>query len=317
VKALVTGASGFIGSHLVSKLVKEGWAVHVVVRDRQSAWRLDNLSAAITAHSLDLEDKRSVQQVVEQVRPEAVFHLAASRKRQMKEGNASHPVHANVIGTLNLLEATVRVGEPLKVFINTGSSEEYGTATAPFHEEQRECPVSEYSASKVAATHLCEMYHRRYKLPTVTLRPFLVYGPAQGNDMFVPSLIQHCLDGRDFEMTTGDQLREFHYVDDVTNAFLLAASNRAAIGQIINVGTGSALSIGTVARLVVTKVGTSTRLLMGAIPKRSCESDLYCDGGKAKTLLTWEPRVNLEEGLERTITWYRKIQYPTIEHLTA
>jgi nucleoside-diphosphate-sugar epimerase len=142
-------------------------------------------------------------------------------------------------------------------------------------------------------------------LPIITLRPFLTYGPYQTADMFIPSLIHHCLNGKDFPMTEGDQTREFNYVDDVIDAYILAAVCKNAIGEIINVGNGVEYRIKEVAEKIVNMTGNPIRLLIGALPKRPGETlNFFCNNEKARRLLDWFSKVSLEEGLEKTIRWY-------------
>lgn len=219
-------------------------------------------------------------------------------------------IDTNIKGTINLLRGIIEEKIALECFINTGTSEEYGDGTAPFREDQREIPVSPYSASKVATAYFCQMLHKSMGLPIITLRPFLTYGPYQDTDMFIPSLIQHCLEGKDFPMTEGDQTREFNYVDDIVDAYLLAATNPNAIGEIINIGNGIEYSIRDVAEKIVNMMGNPIQLLIGTLPKRAGETNhFFCNNEKAQKLLGWSPQIGLDEGLERTINRYKKFPF--------
>src|SRR5205085_2108423 len=140
---------------------------------------------------------------------------------------------------------------PLQAFVQTGTFEEYGTGPVPFVEDQREEPVSPYSASKAAATHFCQMLHRSLHYPVIVLRPCLMYGPFQSADMFIPSLIDSCLRGQDFPMTSGEQTRDLSYVSDVIEAYLLAIRRPKAIGEVINIGSGQEYKIKDVAKKIV------------------------------------------------------------------
>jgi nucleoside-diphosphate-sugar epimerase len=150
------------------------------------------------------------------------------------------------------------------------------------------------------------MMFKTMELPIITLRPFLTYGPYQDTDMFIPSLLYHCLNGKDFPMTEGTQTREFNYIDDIVDAYLLAATCRDAIGEVINIGNGIEYKIKDIAEKIVKMIGNPIRLLIGAISKRPGEtSHFFCSNEKAKRLLGWSPKVGLDEGLEKTIRWYR------------
>ena len=139
-------------------------------------------------------------------------------------------LEVNLVGTINVLHAALESGAPVAAFVRAGGLEEYGLAATPFEESQREQPVSPYSASQVAATHYCEVLQRHTSVAIVTLRPALVYGPDQSTDFFIPGLIVSCLRGIDFEMTEGEQTRDLLFVDDLVDAFLLAAS-RPGLGK--------------------------------------------------------------------------------------
>ncbi len=305
VRTLVTGASGFIGSHVTRRLVHQGHTVHIWTRAAGIPSRLRDVGHALTVHRVDVTDAGAVHHAMQLVRPQRIFHLAAFTTPERDPTHAGEAIDANVRGTLHVLIAALDVRSSLEILINTGSPEEYGVGPAPFVETVREAPVSPYSATKVAATHLGEMFFRSFGLPLVTLRPFLTYGPAQDATMFIPSLIQHCLDGRDFPMTEGTQLREFNYVSDIVEAFVMASERPQVAGQIINVGTGDPHAVADVAERIIEKMGRPITLLRGTIPPRRGESDLFCDNTKARTLLGWHPRVAIEEGLDRTIEWYQ------------
>ncbi|MEW6214096.1 MAG: NAD-dependent epimerase/dehydratase family protein, partial [Nitrospirota bacterium] len=240
-------------------------------------------------------------------RPQILFHLAALKDVRRDLELIEPMIDINIKGTMNLLRGVIEEKITLECFINTGSSEEYGDGSAPFNESQREIPVSPYSASKVAATYFCQMLYKTLKLPIVTLRPFLTYGPYQDTDMFIPSLIHHCLEGKDFPMTEGDQTREFTYIDDIVEAYLLAAGCPQAVGEVINIGNGIEYRIKDIAERIVSMMGNPIRLLIGALPKRHGETKhSFCSDEKAKNLLGWFPKIGLNEGLERTINWYKK-----------
>ncbi|MDY6845471.1 MAG: GDP-mannose 4,6-dehydratase, partial [Thermodesulfobacteriota bacterium] len=150
--------------------------------------------------------------------------------------------------------------------------------------------------------------HKTMDLPIVTLRPFLAYGPYQDADMFIPSLIYHCLEKKDFPMTEGDQTREFNYVDDIIDAYLLTVAYQNVQnvkGEIINIGNSIEYKIKDVAEKIVHMMGNPIRLLIGALPKRAGEtSHFFCSNEKAKKLLGWEPKTTLDVGLKKTIEWY-------------
>jgi len=305
---LVTGANGFIGSHLARKLLREGARVHVLVRKNSNSRRIQDIAGEIAFWNGDVTDYTSIAECIKTVKPQIIFHLAANRDTKRDIGLLDAMIDTNIKGTLNLVSAAVELKAPLKYFVNTGSSEEYGDGQTPFVEEQRETPVSPYSASKVASTYFCQMLHKSMGLPIVTLRPFLVYGPDQDADMFIPSLIRHCLEKRDFPMTEGNQTRDFVYIDDVVDAYMSAAVSPEAIGRVMNIGNGVEYSIKDVAVKIVQMMGNPVQLSIGALQKRPGEAErFFCDNADARQVLNWYPEVGLDEGLSKTIQWFSKI----------
>ena len=304
-RVLVTGAAGFIGSHLVRQLIKEGVEIHILLRKGSNPFRISDLMANLVVWEGDLGDYHSVHSCIRNSKPQIIFHIATVRNVERDLGLFDGMIDTNIKGTINLMKAVIDERVALECFINTGTCEEYGDAPVPFREEQRETPVSPYSASKVATTYICQMLFKTTGLPIITLRPFLTYGPYQDTDMFIPSLISHCIERKDFPMTEGDQTREFNYIDDIIDAYLLAVTSPHAIGEIINIGNGIEYRIRDVAEKIVKMMGYPIHLLIGALPKRAGESShFFCSNEKAKKLLGWSPKIDIDEGLKRTIGWY-------------
>ena len=307
-RVLVTGVTGFIGSHLARRLYKEGAEIHALLRKSSNKFRIKDIFGDLIPWYGDLTDYQSLCSCIKNSKPQIIFHLATFRNVERDVKLIDFMIDTNVKGTVNLLRSVIDEKIALERFINTGTCEEYGDASVPFHEDKREKPVSPYSASKVAATYFCQMIHKTMGVPIVTLRPFLAYGPYQDADMFIPSLICHCLEKRDFPMTEGDQTREFNYVDDIVDAYLLAAAcqNLQNVnGEIINIGNSIEYKIKDVAEKIVKMMGSPIRLLKGALPKRTGETEhFFCSNEKAKRLLGWTPKIILDDGLRKTIQWY-------------
>jgi len=308
-RALVTGASGFIGSHLVARLVREGTEVHVLQRSDAPPPRLHPVLAQLRVWHADVTDRDAVHAAFEGGAPDVVVHLAADTTvRRSHEGWAGveRSIRVNLEGTLTMVRETIEARHPVSVFIRAGGLEEYGTGATPYVETQREQPISPYSASQVAATHYCEMLQRETRIPLVTLRPALVYGPGQSTDFLIPSLITSCLHGHDFDMTAGTQYRDLLYVDDLIEAFVRALTRDSVTGGVINVGHGIEHAVRDVAQEIVRLCGTSGRLRLGARPERPGDlAHLVTSTRRASELLDWSPAVPLTEGLVRTIAWYR------------
>lgn len=308
-RALVTGASGFIGSHLVARLLREGVQVHVLQRGDAAPQRLLPVLARLHVWRADVTDRAAVHAAFEGAAPDLVVHLAADTTvRRTQEGwdGVERSIRVNLEGTLTMVRETIEARHAVSAFVRAGGLEEYGTGATPYVETQREQPISPYSASQVAATHYCEMLQRETPTPLVTLRPALVYGPAQSTDFLIPSLITSCLRGADFDMTAGTQYRDLLYIDDLIEAFVRALTRETVTGGVINVGHGIEHAVRDVAQEIVRLCGTESRLRLGARPARPGDlAHLVTSTRRASELLDWRPAVPLTEGLTRTIAWYR------------
>ncbi len=306
---LVTGGAGFVGSHLVLRLLEAQAQVRVVVQPGAPLGALERHMGRVQVAEADLTEPESVARALHADRAAIVFHLAAwtaGRSRVADPEAWRTSFRVNLEGTMNLLTAMVARGGTLPRVVRTGGMEEYGDGPVPFREDQRERAVSPYSASQAAATQASHAFASHASLPLVTLRPSLIYGPGQDRSFFLPSLIQSCLEGRDFAMTSGEQTVDFVYVDDVVEALIRASLAEGAAGEILNAGSGREIAVGTLAELVVHRTGTSARLQRGARAERAGESPRrFMDVAKAQRLLDWRASTSLEDGLDQTIESHR------------
>lgn len=304
----VTGGTGFIGSHLVRALTGAGARVHVLVRPGSSLSRIKELIKSVTLWEGDIRDQKAIKQSLIEINPEIIFHLAGNAQVRLMGADPEQfrtSLETNFLGTINLIRSVHESKIKLLRFIQTGGLEEYGNGPTPYDENQRESPVSLYSANQVAATHFCQMLHRLAGFPVVILRPALIYGPYQTSDFLVPALIQHCFENRDFKMTAGNQERDYLYVGDLIDAYLKTATRPEAIGEIINIGSGTKIKIRQLAEMILGLTQKKIQLITDQSLTRSSEiHHLYCRNDKAKRLLKWNPQTSLEEGLRETIARY-------------
>lgn len=301
-KVIITGAAGFIGRHLARTLAASGASVYGLSRSESDI-------ADVHGYVCDITDRRLLNEIVGDVRPSHIFHLAANKARSANIKDFRQCIDENLIGTLNLLEAC-EAASCVPRLISLGTCEEYGGAEAPYLETTREVPVSAYSCSKVAMTQLLQTFHRIHGFPVVVLRPSLAYGPGQGDEMFLPALIQTLLRGKRFAMSRGEQTRDYVYIDDVVEALLLAAVHPSAIGQVINISSGTPTRIADVTKLAVDFIGNGVETLLdiGKVAYRQGEAmDYWANRAKARQLLGWEPSVNLCDGMARTVAYYKSI----------
>ena len=309
---LVTGADGFIGSHLVERLVADGAAVRAfcLYNSFGSAGWLDDLDgptrAAIDVRLGDIRDARFVEAATEGV--EVVFHLAALIAIPYSYVAPESFVDTNVRGTLNALEAARRAG--VRRFIQTSTSEVYGTPDLlPITEGHPMQAQSPYAASKVGADQLALSYHASHDLPAVVLRPFNTYGPRQSDRAVLPTMLRQLLAGqREIRLGRLDPRRDLTYVGDTVDGFVRAALAPDVDGQTIQLGTGRSVSIGQLFELARGLLGVEARTVADPARMRPSASEvmvLESDPSRARQLLGWEASTSLEAGLARTIEWLR------------
>jgi len=302
---LVTGGGGFIGSHLARRLVELGAKVSVLIRPDSAAWRIRDIWDQISSFQVDITQPSEAYELINAIQPRKIYHLAAFVNPQRSLDLLETMIEVNLIGTINLLKALADI--EIDCFISTGTCEEYGDGPVPFKEEQREKAISPYAASKVASTYICQLFSRLQDIPIVIVRPAVVYGPYQSEETFIGSVITACLKGQVPSTTPGEQTRDFVYVDDIIEGYIRASLIKQAAGQIINLGTGVEYQLKQVVALITQLTKTRVAPNIGALPYRSGEiMQYYCSNRKAKEVLGWEPRVSLEEGLRRTIQWYKQ-----------
>jgi len=305
-KVLVTGASGFIGSYLTRRLVKEGAEVYAWIRPASRLVRIEEILPSLRVYDVDIRDFAQVQKALREIKPRKIYHLAAHVNVERTFQTLEDTLETNLKGTLNLLRVLELEKIDYDCFVNTGTCEEYGDNPAPFREDQPVNPVSPYSASKAAATSYCQMLHKTLGCPIVTLRPFLTYGPSQGPARMIPQAILSVLEKKEFKMTPGEQTREFIYVEDVVEGYLKASITPGAIGEVINIGNGREYPIKEVVLKIFDLMGAEAQPRIGALPYRQGENwHFYSDPTKAWNILRWKAQISLEEGLRRTIDWYK------------
>lgn len=306
-KVLVTGAAGFIGSHLVQALVARGARVTCMVR-YNSAPSLGGLEFLPPETRRDLavlagnvEDGDFVLRAVEG--QEIVLHLAALIAIPYSYLAPRSYLRTNAEGTLNVLEAARRAG--VARVVHTSTSEVYGTALrTPIAEDHPLQGQSPYSATKIAADKMAEGYFRSFGTPVVTLRPFNTYGPRQSARAFIPTIISQALERDAIHLGSLAPRRDMTFVSDTVEGFIAAATAPGVEGETINLGTGEAHSIGEFARRILHLMGVDKPILHDAARERPARSEvmtLVSDNTRAKDLLSWAPRTGLDEGLRRTI----------------
>ncbi|HEY5382972.1 MAG TPA: NAD(P)-dependent oxidoreductase [Candidatus Paceibacterota bacterium] len=304
-KVLITGADGFIGSHLAARLVELGAIVHAVVGPRKQSWRLDALAGQVTLLDADLNEVGQVRQLFEEHHPSIVFNTAAINNTEKSLEHAESIIQNTYGIARNVIEAAARA--EVERLVQFGSIEEYGACEAPFVESMREEHFSPYSLGKVMATQCALMTARLTPMQVRIVRPAATYGPAQSFGLLVARIIKAGLEGKDFDMNAGEQLRDFMYVDDVVEGALRAAMHEGAQGEIFNLGNNRAVCVKEVAQMVNEAMGSPININFGARPYRPLDSMVfYMNSDKAKRLLDWEPKTSLADGIKKTVAWYQE-----------
>ena len=311
-RVLVTGAGGFIGSHLVETPLKRGAWVRAFIRytSRRDPGLLRHLRpqdfAQLEIRAGDLRDEQAVREAVREC--DVVFHLAALISIPY---SYLHPVEVagtNVIGTLNVLTACREEG--VERLVHTSTSEVYGTARqVPIDEGHPLQGQSPYSASKIGADKLAESFFCAYQLPVVTVRPFNTYGPRQSARAVIPTIVTQALSRDTVQLGNLATTRDFTYVSDTVRGFLCAGEAPDVEGQVFNLGTGVEISIGDLAARIIQLVDRTVEIALDPPrlrPEGSEVLQLVSDNSLAGERLGWQPQVSLGQGLEQTIAWIRE-----------
>ena len=304
-KVLVTGGSGFIASHLVSKLCEIGAEVTVLTKYNSviDNVRLAKLWDRIGVLEGDLRNLDSLKQIKD-LEPEYVFHFAAYNHVGDSFLHVQESLACNAVGTANLLES---YGDYVR-FVYIATSEVYGfQSEVPFREEMTPFPTSPYAIGKYAGELYAQMQRHVYQKPVAIVRPFNCFGPYQSPRAVIAEMIIKCLRGEPIEATEGKQTREFNYVSNLVEGFLLAATHEKAIGETINLGCGEEIAIRDLISKIHSYTNSRSELRIGSLPYRPTEIwRMKADGGKAAALMGWKPTIGLDEGLKLTIDWYRR-----------
>lgn len=297
-KVLITGSSGFIGYHLLNNLINENCTIYCFSR-RANANELT--SHKVQYFEVDLNQKERLFDLVDNIKPDYVIHLAGLKSRSNGSNEVNNLFQNNVYGTLNLFESLINVTN-LKQITVLGSIEEYGITKVPFKEGSFENPISFYGITKLSITKLAQIFVKEYNLPITILRPSLVYGPMQGPEMFISSLIYSLSKNKSFSMSKGEQYRDFIYVDDLVEAIKKTLIINNLSGLIINIASGVSYKLSDVARKIAIILDAVEHLHIGSIDYRKVEiMDYEVDINIAKDFLNWKPNTSIDEGISLTI----------------
>jgi len=291
-----------IGANLARRLAANGHQLFFLCRSSSDKTRLERISSLGSIIIGDITDRTAVHQAVTTAQPHIVYHLASTRFNTPVSAEMHFQV--TVLGTLHLLEALRE--SPSVRFVSTGSVAEYGGGTM-LREDHPLQPGTTLGASKASASILIQTYARLYGLSTVTLRLFTPYGPLEDSQRLIPHTILSAIDGRDVAITRGDQQRDFIYIDDVVDALSMAGMGDLPSGSVFNIGSGVGTPVLQVVERILKMMGNPVKVVVGALQTRADEIiEMSADTSLARRVLGWVPTISLDEGLGRSINWFRK-----------
>ena len=286
---MITGSAGFIGANLIRKLLSLNYDVNLVLRKSSDLWRIREILNKVKAYHVDLLNKKKLTKIVRKINPNFIIHLATYSDYR-KQTDAEKMIDANIKSALNLLLASKNID--YKLFINTGSSSEYGVKNKPMNEKDCLKPISFYAVTKASTTFLCQVFANEYKKPIITLRPFSVFGPYEEEKRFIPTIIKAVIENKSIKLTPGNQRRDFIYIDDVVDIYIKALSyGKKLSGEILNIGTGIEYTNDEVVQTLFKVTCKKVKIKKGAFPKR----------------LNWKPKFSLEKGLDETYKWHLQL----------
>lgn len=303
-RVIVTGATGFVGANLARRLLRDGHEVHLLVRPQYAAWRIEEIRAHVQLHEVNFLDVPALERTVSGIAADRVFHLAAHGAYSWQT-DVARIMHTNFLATVNLVQACLKPG--FEAFVNTGSSSEYGFKDhAPAENEWLE-PNSYYAVGKAAATLFCRYTAQSRDANISTVRLYSAYGPYEDAGRLIPTLLVRGLEGEWPPLVNPDTARDYLYVDDASEAYVLAAAQPPAEpGPVYNVGTGVQTTLREVVALAGRLLAIEAQPQWGSMPGRQWDTSVWvADNRKISEELGWRWHTSVAEGMERTLAWLR------------
>lgn len=304
-RVFITGATGFVGANLVRNLIDKEYEVHILTRKTSNKWRLFDILHKIKNYTVDLTDFPNLKKTVEKIKPEFIFHLATAGVyggRQLPERDV---INTNLLGTFNLINACADIN--YKCFINTGSSSEYGPKDSPMKETDICEPVNMYGITKLASTLYGKNIAKSENKPIITLRLFSPFGPYDDIFRLIPYAILNSLEGKDLQLANPKAVRDYVYVGDVIQVYMEIIKKADSLrGEVFNVGSGREVKISQVIEKIMNLTNSKSQIFWNKIKPRSFDTDHWeADITKTKEILNLNNKIGLDEGLKRTIEWFK------------
>lgn len=304
-RVLITGATGFIGSNLLRRCVKDGADVFIFIRRNSNMWRIKDILANVKKFNVDLSDKEAVKKSVNKIKPAVIFHTAVYGALS-SQSDKKRIMAVNLEGTINLVDCCKKLD--FELFVNSGSSSEYGLKTRAMREDDILEPFSPYGVSKAKAGLYAQKIAQDYKKPIVTLRLFSPYGYFEDYHRLIPAVILSCLRRHHIKLSSPYSVRDFIFIDDVVEAYLKAFEYKEKIsGETFNIGSGIQYHTEYVVKKIITLTGSKVKPEWGSLKNSRIEPSRWqANRDKAEKELQWCPHQSLDGGLSKTITWFKK-----------
>ena len=301
---LITGAAGFVGSNLARYFVSRGIKVNIIIKRSSNTWRLNDIIKKTNVHYADISDINNVKKIIKKIKPQTIYHLAT-------HGGYSDQTDLVKIKK-SILDATYNLINECKkykfnIFINTGSSSEYGFKNKAMKESDILEPNSYYSVFKSSASLYCQYESLKSNIQIVTIRPFHVYGPYERSNRLIPSLIRNMLNDKKVKLVSPKVSRDMIYISDVVNFYIMVANKKNLKGEIFNLGSGKKTTIKEIYSLLKKITNYKVKNYWGSMKNRYWDQSIwYSNNLYVKTKLNWKPEVDLKKGLANTVNWYKK-----------
>lgn len=303
-KIFITGATGFVGSNLVRRSIQGGADVYINIRTTSDTWRIRDLLKDVSVVHADLSEYEKLNDSLKKTKPDIIFHTAVYGGNSAQK-DIGKIIKSNISGTANLLRCCKNIR--LNLFVNTGSSSEYGLKNTAMKEVDLLKPVTDYGVSKAAATLFCQKTALTEDIPVVTLRLFSPYGRYEQKSRLVPSVILAALQKQNPHITSRGFVRDFIYIEDVLDAYEAALTLKNPKGQIYNIGSGTQHTVGAVTDTIINLLGNEVSCVTGLPRAWENEPTFWqADIQRAASELAWVPKYTLDQGLNRTIDWFKE-----------
>jgi len=302
-RVLITGATGFVGANLARRLLHNGHDVHLLIRQSSDPWRIKPIRTDVQLHEVDLRDREALILIIDKIRPEWIFNLAVYGAYSWQT-DFSQMMQTNIWGTVNLVEACVKKG--FEAFINTGSSSEYGFKDHAPSEMEVLKPNSYYAVTKAASTLYCCYIAQSRQVHIPTLRLYSIYGPYEDPSRLLPTLILNGLRGTFPFLASPDNARDYVYIEDAIDAYLLAAMQpKQEFGAVYNVGSGIQTSLRKVVDVAERMFNFTDNPKWDSLPGREWDTTVWvANNQRIREKLKWQPQFNFEQGFQRMVTWF-------------